>query len=150
MIVHTRTKSERLDVLNIMQHDAAQEPDPVCMACHGHIVYPNNGTRTEIYVPCFTAVDAVCNSERADHYAFCNLWMSSGAEPQSASMHHVIQMENFKLLACAWSEPYKHADSESEWTEPTSTHNAEEEEVEEDLDSSDSGDDDPPASLDEL
>ena len=85
----------------------AQDPHPICTACRGHIVHPNNGTRTDIFVPCFEAVDAACLRDAAT-YAFCRSWLSMGGMPKSASMHHVIEVENWKLIMCAWTEPYKH------------------------------------------
>lgn len=83
-----------------------QQLDPVCKACFGDIVHPANGRNTNIFTPCFTAVDAAC-STNPGHYSFCGDWLSDEtATIERASMTHVIAVELWKHALCEWSEAY--------------------------------------------
>lgn len=94
-------------------YDAAREPNTICKACVGDIVHPANGEPTEIFVPCFEEVDRECSMD-ADALSFCNSWLNSDATPETATMSHVIAVEHFKLVSCAWTEAYKHEPTEEE------------------------------------
>ena len=64
---------------------------PICSACVGHLIHPNNGSHTPLFEPCFKAVDAVCASGDADSFSFCRA-MAADDEPHS--MMHVIEVSS--------------------------------------------------------
>lgn len=45
---------------------------PVCAVCENDLVFPNNGSHTRDFKPCFEKVDEVCATDDGqEHYTFC-------------------------------------------------------------------------------
>ena len=66
--------------------------DPVCNACHGHIVHPENGSETEIFDKCFKAVEEACQND--DSLSFCDAW--SKLDSSGINMVQVVGVELYK------------------------------------------------------
>ena len=65
---------------------AASPPAPV--------VFPNNGSNTAVFKPCFEQVENACSSDMSEAFSFCAVINQPGDNGETAShgMLHVIEV----------------------------------------------------------
>ena len=77
-------------VHGVLAIEEKPEDITVCAACHGHLVFPNNGSNTAQHQKCFERVDAMCASDMAGSYSFC----PNVPADQEHGMMHVIEVRS--------------------------------------------------------
>lgn len=109
MIVATMLVAARAQDENGNSQVVRHADGPVCEACKFNLIFPNNGSHTSAFKPCFAAVDEACSGDvDAERYGFCTKF--AAGDPHG--MAHIIEMENWKLTHCEWT------DFDSDYEEP--------------------------------
>lgn len=71
---------------------------PVYSSLHA-VVFPNNGSKTPLFDPCFEQVDTYCASDMAEALSFCAAIQASPTEDGKHGMQHVIEVRATTALA---------------------------------------------------